>query len=97
MRSLCHAVTILWGAAIQMYAKKILHFTSTFYKDDAKGNNNSDKFTVDLQKVVILPRKPDIKTIYNETFALLGTKTQNAKKQNPYAVTWYKETAKSCW
>ena len=58
------------------------------YKEEAINNNDGSKFSVDLQKVVMLPRMPGIKTVvftkrivaYNETFAPLGTKAQHSKK-----------------
>ena len=67
------------------------------YKEDSENNHKNDKFSADLQKVVMLPRMPGIKTVvftkritaFNETFAPLGSKDQNPSKVSPYAVTWH--------
>ena len=69
------------------------------YKEDAANNYDNDKFSADLQKVVMLPRMPGIKTVvftkritaYNETFAPLGTKEQYPMKASPFAVRNHKE------
>ena len=72
------------------------------YKEDAANNYDNDKFSTDLQKVVMLPRMPGIKTVvfmkritaYNETFAPLGTKEQYPMKTSPFAVTWHEGITK---
>ena len=69
------------------------------YKLDAKRVNNKDEaiFSVDLQKVIMLPRLPGVKSVaftkriiaYNETFAPLGDKKKvHGKKAIPSAMTW---------
>ena len=64
------------------------------YKGDAETNHDNDKFSADLQKVVMLPRMTGIKTVvfikritdYNETFTPLGTKERYPKETLPFAV-----------
>ena len=82
--------------------QKTANITRKMYKKDSSNNQNNDKFSADLQKVVMLPRMPGIKTLvftkritaYNETFAPLGTKDQNSSKVSPFAVTWHEGTTK---
>ena len=70
------------------------------YKEDAlKVNTDIDAyFSVDLQKISMLPRLPGVKTVaftrrikaYNETFAPLGDKKLvKQKKAVPVAITWH--------
>ena len=66
-----------------------------YYQIDAAKNNSTveSMFSVDLQKVIMLPHLPGVKTVvftkriiaYNETFAPLGKKSGDA-----IAVTWHK-------
>ena len=61
-------------------------------------NLNTCIFSVDLQKVIMLPRLPGVKSVaftphviaFNETFAPLGNKSFiSGKEMKPYAVTWH--------
>ena len=66
-----------------------------YYQIDAAKNNSTVEsiFSVDLQKVIMLPHLPGVKTVvftkriiaYNETFEPLGKKSGDA-----IAVTWHK-------
>ena len=63
------------------------------YKKDAEDN-------MDLQKVVVLPRMPGLKTVvftkritaFNETIAPLVEKKKTVNKRYPIAVTWHEGT-----
>ena len=70
------------------------------YKSDSSKVNTVEEsyFSVDLQKVVMLPRLPGVKTVaftkriigYNETFAPLGDKRKlKTKTMRPYAMAWH--------
>ena len=70
------------------------------YKNDGlkMSNDKTSFFSVDLQKVIMLPRLPGAKTVvftkriiaYNLTFAPLGdNKRLPDKTLSPYAVTWH--------
>ena len=69
------------------------------YKEDSlKVNTDKESyFSVDLQKIIMLPRLPGVKTVaftkriiaYNETFAPLGNKKiVKEKSALPVAITW---------
>ena len=65
----------------------------------SKVNNHDEAYiSVDLQKVVMLPRLPGVKSVaftkriivYNETFAPLGEKRNCPGKNTiPFAITWH--------
>ena len=67
--------------------------------DSSKVNNHDEAYiSVDLQKVVMLPRLPGVKCVaftkriivYNETFAPLGVKRNCPGKNTiPFAITWH--------
>ena len=67
------------------------------YKKNAEHNQENNIFSVDLKKVVMLPRMPGCKSVvftkrvvaYDETFAPLGNKIVLKQKESPYAVTWH--------
>ena len=73
--------------------------TRAAYKADAAKTVTTDEvyFSVDLQKVIMLPRLPGVKTVaftqriiaYNETFAPLGDKNVVKNKGLPVAMTWH--------
>ena len=75
------------------------------YKEDALKINteNESYFSVDLQKIIMLPRLPGVKTVaftkriiaYNETFAPLGDKRLvKEKSAQPVAITWHQGEGK---
>ena len=66
-------------------------------------NHDVFSFSVDLQKVIMIPRLPGVKSVvfteriiaYNLTFAPLGDKKKTPEKQmKPYAVTWHEAEGK---
>ena len=70
------------------------------YREDASNMNDNDNaiFSVDLQKVIILPRFPGVKSVcftkriisYSLTFAPLDNKKKVTQKtMRTYAVTWH--------
>ena len=74
--------------------------TRSAYKEDSSLTNDNENayYSVDLQKVIMLPRLPGIKTVaftrrviaYNETFAPLGDKKKlKDKSELPTALTWH--------
>lgn len=53
---------------------KTANIPCSFYKDDAKGNNNNnDKFSVDLQKVFMLPRM-SLRSLFSPNVLLFTTR-----------------------
>lgn len=73
------------------------------YKHDAQQDlkQNTSVRSVDLQKVIMLPRMPAFKTTlftkriiaYHETFATVGTRNKAASKKKNIAITWHEGTA----
>ena len=67
-----------------------------YQEDSSKESNEEAFFSVDLEKVIMLPRMPGVKTVvftrwivaYNETFAPLGDKKSKRKTTKPVAMTW---------
>ena len=67
-----------------------------------KVNVDNTKFSVDLQKVVMIPRMPGCKTVaftrriiaFNETFAPLGSKNTLKNKDIACAITWHEGITK---
>ena len=74
----------------------------SLYKNDAESNVDNTKFSVDLQKVVMIPRMPGCKTVaftrriiaFNETFAPLGSKKILKNKDIAYAIAWHEGITK---
>ena len=69
---------------------------------DAETNHDNNKYSIDLRKVIMIPRMPVIKavvftkriTLYNETFVPIGTKKNLKSNGPPYAVTWHEGITK---
>ena len=87
--------------------KKRAEISRKCYQEDALKINKDDEsyFSVDLQKVIMLPRLPGVKTVaftkrivaYNETFAPLGNKKiVKTKTAQPVAITWHQGEGNRC-